>query len=95
VFDVDASEVLSAGQKTRIRANAGPRITAIAQDARSQTRNREIALDRLRRKLELALHVPRKRTPTRPTKGSKQRRLDAKKRQSDRKQGRRRSSWDD
>jgi ribosome-associated protein len=69
-------------------------VTAIAQDARSQTRNREIALARLRRKIELALHVPRKRTPTRPTKGSKTRRLEAKRRQSERKRDRRRPADD-
>ena len=82
--------MLSARQKERLRATLGPRVTAVAQDARSQTRNREIALSRLRRKIELALHVPRKRTPTRPTKGSKTRRLEAKRRQSERKRDRRR-----
>jgi ribosome-associated protein len=90
VLDVEASDVLSARQKERLLATLGPRVTAIAQDARSQTRNREIALARLRRKIELALHVPRKRTPTRPTKASKTRRLDAKRRQSQRKSDRRR-----
>jgi ribosome-associated protein len=90
VLDVDASEVLNARQKERLRTAIGPRITAISQDARSQARNRELALSRLKRKIELALHVPRKRTPTRPTKGSKVRRLDAKKRQSERKRDRRR-----
>ena len=94
VFDVDASAVLSARQKERLRTALGPRVTAIAQDARSQTRNRELALARLRRKIELALHVPRKRTPTRPTKGSKTRRLEAKRRQSERKRDRRRPADD-
>ena len=87
---MDASEVLTSRQKERLRAAVGPRITAVSQDARSQARNRELALGRLKRKIELALHVPRKRTPTRPTKGSKTRRLEAKKRQSDRKRDRRR-----
>lgn len=90
VFDVDASAVLSEAQKARIRAAYGPRVTAIAQDARSQLRNRDIALERLRARLERALHVPRKRTPTKPTKGSQRRRLDAKKRQGERKRSRRR-----
>ena len=90
MLHVDASEVLNARQKERLRAALGPRVTAVAQDARSQTRNREIALARLRRKIELALHVPRKRTPTRPTKGSKTRRLEAKRRQAERKRDRRR-----
>jgi ribosome-associated protein len=65
-------------------------VSAVAQDARSQARNRELALARLRRKIELALHVPRKRTPTRPTRASKQRRLESKRRQAQRKQTRRR-----
>jgi ribosome-associated protein len=90
VFDVDASAVLSPGQKDRLRAALGPRVTAVAQDARSQIRNRELALSRLRRKIELALHVPRKRRPTKPTAGSKRRRLDTKRRQSERKRDRRR-----
>ena len=94
MFDVEASQVLTDRQKERLRAAIGPRITAVAQDARSQTRNRELALARLRRKIELALHVPRKRTPTRPTKASKTRRLDAKRRQSDRKRTRRRPDED-
>ena len=94
MLDVDGSAVLTARQKERLRAALGPRVTAIAQDARSQTRNREIALARLRRKIELALHVPRKRTPTRPTKGSKTRRLEAKRRQGERKRDRRRPADD-
>jgi ribosome-associated protein len=94
VLDVDASEVLTGRQKERLRATIGPRVTAVAQDARSQARNRELALSRLKRKIELALHVPRKRTPTRPTKGSKTRRLDAKRRQGERKRDRRRPADD-
>ena len=90
MLDVDASGVLTARQKERLRTALGPRVTAVSQDARSQTRNREIALARLRRKVELALHVPRKRTATRPTKASKQRRLESKRRQSQRKRERRR-----
>lgn len=91
---MDASEALTARQKERLRAALGPRVTAVAQDERSQTRNRDLALARLRRKIELALHVPRKRTPTRPTKGSKTRRLDAKRRQAERKRDRRRPADD-
>ena len=90
---MDASSVLNAGQKARIKANAGARLTAVSQDARSQARNRDIALERLRRKIELALHVPRHRTPTKPTKGSQRRRLEAKKRQGERNRGRGRG-WD-
>jgi ribosome-associated protein len=65
-------------------------VTAIAQDARSQARNRALALERLRERLERALHVQRPRRATRPTAGSRRRRLDAKKRQGERKRDRRR-----
>lgn len=94
VFDVDGSAVLSDEQKARVRARLGARVTAVAQDARSQMRNRDLALERLRERLTRALHVPRTRRPTRPTKASRTRRLDAKKRASERKQQRRRPSED-
>ena len=84
------STVLSEAQKARISAKVGPRITAVAQDARSQGRNRELALQRLAQRLRDALHVPRPRTKTKPTKGSKRRRLDDKKRRGQTKEGRRR-----
>jgi ribosome-associated protein len=89
-FDVRNSTVLSEAQKARISAKVGPRITAVAQDARSQARNRELALQRLAQRLRDALHVPRPRTKTKPTKGSKRRRLDDKKRRGQTKDGRRR-----
>ena len=91
---MDASAALNDGQKARLRATLGPRVTAVSQEARSQARNREIALDRLRRKIEHALHVPRKRHPTKPTSASRRRRLDAKRRQAERKQTRRRPDAD-
>jgi ribosome-associated protein len=94
VLDVDASEVLDDAQKARLKATVGPRVTAVAQDARSQLRNRDLALERLRRKVERALHVPRKRRPTKPTAGSRKRRLDSKRQRSERKQGRRRPADD-
>jgi ribosome-associated protein len=94
VFDVDASAVLSDEQKRRVRDRLGARVTAVAQDARSQARNRDLALERLRERLTRALHVPRTRRPTRPTKASRTRRLDAKKRASQRKQQRRRPTDD-
>lgn len=96
VFDVAASQTLTATQKERIRARCGPRVTAVAQDARSQLRNRELALERLRDRLAAALAVPRRRTPTRPTRSSRRRRAEAKQRQSSRKQDRRRpgGGWD-
>jgi ribosome-associated protein len=82
--------VLGAAQKERIRASAGARVVAVAQDARSQARNRELALARLRDRLERALAVPRPRNPTKPTRASKRRRLEAKRQQAERKSGRRR-----
>ena len=65
-------------------------MTAVAQDARSQARNRDLALQRLAQRLRDALHVPRPRTKTKPTAGSKRRRLDDKRRRSQTKEGRRR-----
>ena len=61
VFDVEASEALSEEQKRRVIERLGPRVTAVAQDARSQTRNRELALERLRARLADALVPPRPR----------------------------------
>jgi ribosome-associated protein len=80
VLDVAASRTLTDAQKARVTARLGPRVTASAQDTRSQSRNRELALERLAKKLRDALYVPPKRTKTRPTAGSKRRRLDDKKR---------------
>jgi ribosome-associated protein len=94
VFDVRASETLDDEQKARISAKLGPRVTAVAQDARSQARNRELALQRLAQRLEQALHVPRPRTKTRPSLASRRRRLDDKRRHSDTKRGRRRPDGD-
>ncbi|MCW2953084.1 MAG: Class peptide chain release factor [Conexibacter sp.] len=90
VFDVEESRTLSHAQRERIRARFGPRVTAVAQDARSQAQNRELALERLRGRLGSALAVQRPRTPTRPTAGSRRRRLEGKRRQSERKSQRRR-----
>ena len=90
VFDVHGSGVLSEAQKARISAKLGPRVTAVAQDARSQARNRDLALQRLAQRLRDALHVPRPRTKTKPTASAKRRRLDDKRRRSQTKQGRRR-----
>ncbi len=88
-FDVWASETLTEGQKRRIAERLGPRVTAVAQDHRSQARNRELALDRLRRRLADALTPRRKRRPTAPTRASRERNRRAKQRQAERK-GRRR-----
>jgi ribosome-associated protein len=89
VFDVAASQTLSDAQKARVTAKLGPRVTASAQDTRSQLRNRELALQRLAERLAHALEVPRPRTATRPTKAGRRRRLEQKKRRGDLKQQRR------
>ena len=88
-FDVAASETLSDEQRARISSKLGPRVTASAQDTRSQHRNRELALERLAARLAHALEVRRPRTATRPTKASQRRRVDAKKRRGDIKRDRR------
>jgi ribosome-associated protein len=88
-FDVLASASLSASQRARLLARAGPRVVAIAQDERSQTRNRELALTRLSERLAQALSVPKRRRPTRPTTASRERRLQAKRRGAERKRERR------
>jgi ribosome-associated protein len=88
-FDVAASKTLSDAQKARITARCGPVVRAIAQDARSQARNRALALERLAERIERALAVARTRRPTKPTRASRTRRLDAKRRASERKRDRR------
>ena len=82
VFDVDSSTALTAAQKRRVVARAGPVLRAVAQDERSQLRNRELAVDRLVEQLRRALKVERRRVPTKPTEASRQRRLDEKQRRS-------------
>ena len=82
VFDVEASASLSAAQKRRVVARAGPVLRAVAQDERSQARNREFAVERLVARLAAALRVERRRRPTRPTAASRERRLESKRRRS-------------
>jgi ribosome-associated protein len=94
-FDVAASATLDADQKRRIMARCGPVVRAVAQDARSQSRNRALALERLAARLERALHIQRPRRPTKPTKASGRRRLEAKRRGAARKRDRRRPSAED
>jgi ribosome-associated protein len=89
IFDVESSVSLSDVQKRRVVAKAGPVLRAIAQDERSQWRNRELATERLVEQLREALRVPRRRRPTKPTKASVERRLEQKRRQSERKRQRR------
>ena len=87
-FDVAASSALSDAQKQRVIARLGPRVVAVAQDARSQARNRELALERLQQRLSGALATPRRRRPTAPTEASVERRLEGKRRQAARKRTR-------
>jgi len=89
VFDVEASGALTDAQKRRVVAKAGPVLRAVAQDERSQLRNRELATERLVAALREALRVERKRVPTKPTTASRERRLDEKKRRSETKRLRR------
>src|SRR4051794_4081653 len=93
-FDVTGSATLSPEQRARIAAKLGPRVTASAQDTRSQHRNRELALERLATRLAHALEVRRPRTRTRPTRASQRRRVDAKKRRGETKRTRRRPDLD-
>jgi ribosome-associated protein len=94
-FDIASSGALSDEHKRRLIARLGPRPTAVAQDGRSQTRNRELALERLRRRLSSALTVQRPRHATKPTAASRKRRLESKRRQAERKQERRRPAQHD
>ncbi len=90
IFDVAASASLSESAKQRLMARLGPRVVAVAQDSRSQSRNRELALQRLQRRLAAGLMTRRPRRATRPTASSVQRRLAAKRRLAERKRARRR-----
>ena len=89
VFAVEESNALSDVQKRRVVARAGPVLRAIAQDERSQSRNKELAVERLVAQLRQALRVERKRLPTKPTAASRQRRLDDKRRRGEVKRMRR------
>ena len=89
VFDVERSEALGPRQRARILSRLGPVVRAGASDERSQLRNRERALERLRSKLAGALAVERTRVATAPTPGARARRLEAKRRRSDLKRARR------
>jgi len=95
VFDVRASETLSERQRERRASAMRPRVVAVAQDARSQTRNRELALERLRERIAGALHVNRPRTATKPSRAARAARVEAKKRRGTVKRERRRPSAED
>lgn len=89
VFDVTASSALTEAQKRRVVAKAGPVLRAVAQDERSQLRNRELAIERLVAVLRDALYVPRPRVATKPTAASRTRRLEEKRRRGETKRLRR------
>ena len=89
VFDVAGSRSLDKAQRVRLLDRAGPLVTAVAQDARSQARNRELALERLAAKIAAGLAEPRARRPTKPTRASRLRRLERKRRAGERKRIRR------
>jgi ribosome-associated protein len=89
VFDVEASTSLDDAQRARLLERLGPVVTAVAQDARGQARNRELALERLAAKIAAGLRVQRKRRSTRPSRASRRRRLEQKRRTGERKRGRR------
>ena len=82
VLDVERSDALTEAQKRRVVARVGPVLRAVAQNERSQTRNRELALERLVAQLKEALRVPRKRRATKPSQAAVERRLDQKRRRS-------------
>ena len=94
-FDVAASESLTDAQKQRVIGKTGPVVRAVAQDARSQARNRELALRRLEERIARALHVARPRTATKPTKASRRRRLEAKSQRGAIKRDRRKPGGED
>ncbi len=80
IFDVEASDGLTEAEKRRILAKAGPVLRAVAQDERSQVRNRELAVERLLEQLREASRVPRRRRPTKPSIAAREQRLEEKKR---------------
>ncbi len=89
LFDVEASETLTEAQKRRVTGRAGAVLRAVAQDERSQAQNRELAVERLVEKLREALAVPRRRIPTAPTAGARERRRSEKRRRAEVKRSRR------
>jgi ribosome-associated protein len=89
LLDVESSSALTETQKRRVVAKAGPTLRAVAQDERSQLRNRELATERVVEQLREALRVPRRRRPTKPSPQSRKRRLESKRRRGETKRLRR------
>jgi ribosome-associated protein len=92
---IDACSALPESARMRLHARFGPRVTASAQDTRSQMRNRELALERLRTRIEQALRVQKPRRPTRPSRASAKKRVDTKRQRGQLKKGRRPSGYED
>ena len=95
VFDIEASRSLDEARRVRLIERLGPVVTAVAQDGRGQYRNRELALSRLASKIAAGLRTQRARHATKPTRSSRRRRLEQKRRIGERKQSRRRPAGDD
>lgn len=94
VFDVEASATLDEKQRRRLRERHGARVSAVAQEARGQARNRELALRRLAEKIAAGLRTPEPRRPTKPSRTARERRLEAKRRTAERKRARRKPDAD-
>ncbi len=88
-FDISGSPSLGPRQRARLLERLGPELRLVVDDERSQIRNRQLAMERFRERMAAAMHVEKARRPTRPSRGAKERRLTAKRRQSERKRDRR------
>jgi ribosome-associated protein len=94
-WNVLGSRALTEEQRARLREKLASRLTTegsirvVASDMRSQSRNRDLAEERLADLVRRALLIPKKRRPTRPTRASKEARLEGKKRLSHKKRERR------
>jgi ribosome-associated protein len=89
VFDVAGSPSLGPRQRERLLERLGTVVRVVVSDTRSQARNRELALDRLRERLAAALRTPRARRPTAPSRAARRRRVEAKRRRGELKRQRR------
>ena len=95
-FDIAGSPSLGPRQRARLIERFGPELRVVASDERSQLRNRQLALERLRSRLADGLHIERARRPTAPTRGSKEERLESKRRRGETKRRRTaRPDWED
>jgi ribosome-associated protein len=88
-FDVAGSPALGPNQRARLIERIGPELRVVVDDERSQIRNRQLAVERFRERMAAGLHIEKPRRPTHPSRGAKERRLTAKRQQSERKRSRR------